>query len=418
MTYDVGPEPEVEDGVSGYRSYEVFQRERVGESTQLLTPKELLGDEMLTDPYRLLGILREEYPCYRDWKGNRFWITRYDDVTSVFVDDANYETRPARWFLGRPGLAADRWGDLAVQERFTRGVDRAVGTCVERIVADIRRAADRHDGVVDLATGVAARLPIELWGALLDLGADDLPEFARRWWRLHRGDGWDERARVDALAAYDELVEFFARRDRPLGLDAPELVATLLEADHETLHGGLANLWFLLLTHPEQFDVVRGTPRLVKFAWLEALRHSPPVQSAFRFARHEVERFGRLVPDGALLHLSAAAANRDPRVFDDPDAFVVERADLCQREPRGQYRADGLPSGISFGTGRPSVHPAVPKERPRSSYALTRDTAVTASTKLLDAFPGLAPAGGEEPIMRSLRLGEMFTCWRLPVRLA
>ncbi len=75
---------------SGYRTYEVFQRERVGETTNLVSPRELIGDEMLTDPHRLLTILREQYPCYRDWKGNRFWITRYDDVTSVFTDDANF----------------------------------------------------------------------------------------------------------------------------------------------------------------------------------------------------------------------------------------------------------------------------------------------------------------------------------------
>jgi cytochrome P450 len=415
----VSDEPDddtVVDDRSGYRSYEVYQRERVGESTHLLTPKELLGDEMLTDPYRLLTILREEYPCYRDWKGNRFWITRYDDVTSVFVDDANYETRPKRWFLGRPDLGPDRWDDVTVQEWFADGVDRAVEACTERILADLRtEAAD--GGSIDLATGFAARLPVELWGELLGLGVDELAGFARRWWRLQQGTGWDERGRVDALVAHDELVAFFADRDRPVGMTAEELVATLLEADHETLHGGLANLWFLLLTHPDQLDAVRSTPRLMTFAWLETLRHSPPTHSASRFARHEVERFGRLLPEGALLQLSAAAANRDPRAFGDPDSFLVERGDLCQREPRGQYRADGLPSGIAFGLGKPSRHPAVPKERPRSRYALTRDTAVTASTMLLDAFPDLRVAAVTTPHLRALRLGDMHTCWHLPATL-
>ena len=214
----------------------------------------------------------------------------------------------------------------------------------------------------------------------------------------------------------DDLISAIAGLD--LGnqpATAVDVVATVLEADHETLHGGLANLWCLLLTHPEQFEVVRSDPRQMKFAWLETLRHSPPVHSAQRFARHEVERFGRLLPDGALLELSAAAANRDPRVFAEPDTFVVGRKDLCQREPRGQYRADGLPSGIAFGLGPPSVHPAVPKERPRSIYAITRDVAVTASTMLLDAFPNIRLPDGAAPTIRSLRLGEMRTCWHLPV---
>ena len=151
---------------------------------------------------------------------------------------------------------------------------------------------------------------------------------------------------------------------------AEDVVATLLEADHETLPGALANLWFLLLTHPEQLEEVVAERRLVKTAYLEALRHSTPVLSAPRFARHEVERFGRLLPTGALIMCSAAAANRDPRAFADPEEFLVQRKDLCQREPRGQYRADGLCSGIAFGLGKPSIHPAVPEDRPRSRYAL------------------------------------------------
>jgi len=426
---------------SGYRTYEVYQRERVGETTNLLSPRELIDDEMLTDPYRLLTILREEYPCYRDWTGNRFWITRYDDVTSVFTDDANFATRSKRRMLsdGDAGLLArlgrDLWHHVPVLTAHARRIDAALPTLAEGIIGDLADTAEKA-GVVDLAVDLSARLPLELWGAVLGLSDDELEGFAGRWWRMHRGTGWDPALRLDGRAAFEELVAFVEpiverRRAEPtddligaivsldLGADPPadarDVVATLLEADHETLHGGLANLWFRLLTTPDQLDLVRNDPLMMKFAWLETLRHSPPVHSAQRFARHEVERFGRLLPDGAMLQLSAAAANRDPRVFDDPDSFVVGRRDLCQREPRGHYRADGLPAGIAFGLGRPSVHPAVPKERPRSIYAITRDIAVTTSTMLLDAFPGIRLADDAKPTIRSLRLGEMHACWHLPV---
>ncbi len=96
-----------------------------------------------------------------------------------------------------------------------------------------------------------------------------------------------------------------------------------------------------------------------------------------------------------------------------PDDFVVDRHDLCQREPRGQYRADGLASGISVGTGPPSRHPAEPEDRPRSLYAITRDLAVTATQVVLEELPAIGLADGAEPTLCSLRLGEMHTCWSL-----
>ena len=142
-----------------------------------------------------------------------------------------------------------------------------------------------------------------------------------------------------------------------------DIVVTLLERDHETLHGTLANLWFLLLTHPEEQQQAISDRRLMKLAYLETLRHSTPVLSAHRYARHEIERFGRLIPEGAQLVCSAAAANRDPKIFNDPDSFIVDRKDMCQRESRGQYRADGLAAGIAFGLGKPSIHPAIPEDR-------------------------------------------------------
>lgn len=414
----------------GYRTYEIYQRMRVNETTALIKPRQLTAPTFLVDPYPELTVLREHYPCYRDWPGNAFWITRYDDVTSIFVDDANFETRSKLWFYGAEGFGRNLNDELAVLTCRAARTDAHARPLAESVIADFAPL-----GETDLATEFAARFALELLARQLDLPADDLPAFTERYWRMQRGWQWEPRAQLDGRTAMDELAASLepllaARRAEPgddllsviAGLDLPggpataaDVVTTLLEDDHETLHGTLANLWFLLLTHPDQLDRVAADRRFVKLAWLEAVRHSPPVLTARRFARHEVERFGRLLPEGALLACSAGAANRDPRQFSDPDAFAVDRTDLCHREPRGHYRADGLPTGISFGTGKPSKFPALPEDRPRSRYAITRDTAVTASNALLDLVADLRVADGATPHLRSLRLGEMRTCWRLPV---
>jgi cytochrome P450 len=407
--------------MTGFRSYEIHQRQRPGQTTELIKPRQLASVEYLNDPYPIVAILRENYPCYRDWPGNAYWVTRYDDVTSVFVDDPNYETRSKLWFYDRAGYGHDLNDNLAVLTNIATRLDAAMEPVAQRVVAELAPETD-------LATEFAARYPIELWAAVLGLPVADVPLFAERWWRMQRGYLWNPLAQADGKAAMDELVAYFRPRIaaasdgddlvaavRAIGGTAEDLVVTLLESDHETLHGSLANLWFLLLTNPEQYDLVRRERRMVKFAWFETLRHSAPVVAAKRFARHEVERFGRLLPEGALVMCSAAAANRDPRIFSDPDVFDVTRKDICQREPRGMYRADGLPAGVSFGTGAPTKHPAMPEDRPRSHYALARDCAVTATQVLLEERPNLRIAEGTEPRLRALGVGEMHTCWSLRV---
>ena len=309
----------------------------------------------------------------------------------------------------------------------------AEANCIEEHTAEVANkvASDlAAKGSADLATEFAARFALDLLARRYGIPEGDSAEFGSRYWRMQRGTSWEPRLQNDGLNAIKELVEYFkpivaARKADPgsdmvsamaeLGGTAEDVVKTLLEADHETLHGALANMWYLLLMHPAEFEKARSDRRLMKLAYLETLRHSTPVISADRFARHEVERFGRLLPEGARLICSAAAANRDPRIFNDPDKFIVDRRDMCQREPRGHYRADGLATGITFGLGKPSVHPAVPEDRPMSHYAITRDTATTASMILLDHLSDIQINEGAAPHLISLTVGEMHTCWHLPV---
>jgi pulcherriminic acid synthase len=421
-------------GAQTFRTYEIHQRRRVGESTAKLKPSALISADFLVDPYAPFTILRENYPCYRDWVGNAYWISRYDDASSIFVDDANYETRPKRWFYGLDHVGRDLRGELAWLSHQARVLDEETPRIARELVAGFAAR-----GSADLATQFAARLPLELLVRAWGIPEADRGAFVARHSRMQRGVHASAVSELAGKQAFAELVAYFTpliaeRRRRP-GDDfisitaqlelaggpvtAQDLTATLLETDHETLHGVLANLWFLLLTHPDQLARVqenrRPEARMVKLAVLEAMRHSASVLTAKRFAKHEVERFGQVFPEGALVVCVAAASNRDPRVFADPDAFIVGRKDLTQREPRGMYRADGLASGIAFALGPPSKHPALPEDRPRSLYALTRDAAVSASHVLLDALHELRLAPGAAPRLQSLGLGEMHTCWHLPV---
>lgn len=412
---------------SGYRSYEVHQRERVGESTEKIKPSQLINADFKRNPYPVFEVLRENYPFYRNWLSNNYWVTRYDDVTSIFADEANFESRSNAWRYGIEGFGTDLGSELSVlaaEEHVTDSVveDLAIQT------AERFKQADTPDLAIDFAAAFAQALLARLYG----IPDSDGALFARLYWQMKRGVSWHPELQKAGRKAIGTLMDYFEQRltatpvvessvlDSLLSLDrlvgANDVVATLLERDHETLHGALSNLWFLLLTHPDSLGKIGDEGRLMKLAYLETLRHSAPTLVAERYARHEVERFGKLIPKGALLICAAGAANRDPRVFSEPDRFVVDRRDICQREPRGQYRADGLASGIAFGLGKPSIYPAIPEDRPRSRYALTRDTVVSASMVMLEVCGEVVLAAGASPGMTSLSVGEMHTCWSLPVR--
>jgi cytochrome P450 len=67
-----------------------------------------------------------------------------------------------------------------------------------------------------------------------------------------------------------------------------------------------------------------------------------PIQFAFREATEDNEIAGTPIPKGAIIALHMAAANRDPRRFDDPDRFLITR-------PPGKNLAFG--HGIHFCLG-------------------------------------------------------------------
>lgn len=411
-----------------YRTFEVYQRQRPDQSTELINGAQLIAPKMKIDPFSTLAILRDNYPCYRDWINNAFWLTRFDDVTSVFTDDANFETRSNAWRYGDnlPGrnLMSEPVMRLAYANSFDAGCEQLVHQLIDEL-GDSSASSD-------LAIDFAAKLPGYILCQAIGVPRDRYDQVASLLWLVQRGLAWlpinkkaGLAARLQLNALLTDCWDSAANADDPesnmisaansIGASPEDLTATIVELDQQTLHGLLANLWFHLLSGSNNLERVRSDSALLKIATLETLRHSPAVLAAHRFARHEVERFGCLIPEGALVICSSAAANRDPRIFAEPDSFVLDRSDICHREPRGQYRADGLASGMAVGLGPPSKHPAVPEDRPRSDYALVRDTTVRASHALIERLPGLRLATSDSPEMRSLSIGEMYTCWHLPI---
>jgi cytochrome P450 len=107
--------------------------------------------------------------------------------------------------------------------------------------------------------------------------------------------------------------------------EAPLLVRSLLSAGLDTTIIAIGNGLYGLATNPEQWQALRDNPSLIRSAFDEMLRWESPVQTFFRTTTVEVELGGVSLPADSKILLFLAAANRDPRRWEDPTRFDVAR---------------------------------------------------------------------------------------------
>ncbi|MDX3641166.1 cytochrome P450 [Streptomyces sp. MB09-02B] len=106
------------------------------------------------------------------------------------------------------------------------------------------------------------------------------------------------------------------------------LTRLLMNGGHETSTAMIAIGVMTLLEHPEQLERLKANPELVPGAVEELLRYlSPGDLATSRIAMEDMQVGDVLVRKGEGLILVGMSANRDPRVFEDPDTFDLERGD-------------------------------------------------------------------------------------------
>jgi cytochrome P450 len=145
-------------------------------------------------------------------------------------------------------------------------------------------------------------------------------------------------------------------------------VITMLLAGHETTALTVSWTWYLLGLHPaadaqlaaEVREVLGGRPptiddlprlRFTGQVVSEAMRLYPPAYAIGREALKDCEIGGYRVPAGTTVYVSPWVMHRDPRWFDDPQAFRPERWDgnAARQLPRFAYMPFGGGPRICIG---------------------------------------------------------------------
>jgi cytochrome P450 len=107
--------------------------------------------------------------------------------------------------------------------------------------------------------------------------------------------------------------------------DVVRLASILFAAGQETTARLITTGMHILAEQPALADELRSDPGGIPNFIEECLRLEGPIKSTFRLALQDTKLGGIDVPAGTVVMGSIGAANRDPRVFDDPDRFDPKR---------------------------------------------------------------------------------------------
>jgi len=379
----------------------------------------------VADPYPVLRRLQDEAPVFRSERMGAWVVTRHADVRAAFRDPRLSSDRIRPFFAQLAGglreLVLPLCENLALWsvfndppqhtrlralmgkaftsralEGFRPRIEAIVDELLDEIAAKGAREFDYHR---EFAYPLPATVIADMLGVpradvdKLKKWSDDLAQFVltsranpEKYRRAAEGmaemsDYFDRfiRRRAGEGGGGDVTAALLAAREHDDRLSHEEIVATallLLFAGHETTTQLIANGLYWLLRNPDSAAAFRarmGEAPFVENAVEEMLRYDGPSLSMVRVAAADFEWHGARIAKGERVFLFQSAANRDPRVFAEPDRLDLARANA------GDHLGFGY--GLHFCVGAP----------------LARLEAQIAFPRVLRRFPNLALAEENPP---------------------
>ncbi|MEY3566467.1 MAG: hypothetical protein RLZ19_481 [Actinomycetota bacterium] len=304
--------------------------------------------------------LIEQCPIHREESFDPpfYVVSRHEDVLSMVTD-------PELWRNGDgPGVFHQVGGVLGsaddpdhrrqrkvLQDGFRPAAIASLAPRVEQIGRQLWDAAFSADGEGDFVHLFAFPFPAIVIAEMLGIRAEDRDRFGQWSDDIVNGLGGGdlrlvEKANEGIFALVDDLVAE-RRAHLEAGTEPPDDLVTVLArahlagelahgevrrlcqqvlvAGHETTASLLSLMLYRLITQPRLVVELRADPDLVPWAVEEFLRYDSPVQGLFRTNSRDCPVRGETIAAGTKMQLLFAAANRDPRVWDDPDAIRLNR---------------------------------------------------------------------------------------------
>jgi len=346
------------------------------ERLSAVMPSELEGRERQVDPFSWFEEMRAQGPIRYDESRDAYDVFHYDEVVEMTVEYERFG-KEGTSFIDGAWMSRDppEHTELrSMAENFFRPsyVENEYGPHIEQRVDDVLDDALAEGGTIDFVEHVATPIPVMVIADVLGVPSEQMGTF--RDWSTNLiaapSDPSPETKRqtfermmdtVDTLEDFfaaeiekrlenpqDDLITKFAKAEAEYDLiDRQNVIACcgmLLVAGNVTTVSYLTSALWTFIEEGAIEDLQDGTIALDD-ALEEVLRYRPPVMPQKRIARTDTELGGMAIPEGARVNGWIGSANRDERLFEDPDEF----------RPGRDYNKDPIPfgKGIHYCLGAP-----------------------------------------------------------------
>jgi 4-methoxybenzoate monooxygenase (O-demethylating) len=317
------------------------------------------SEAYLAAPHPAQEALREAGPVVRLTHYNVWAVARYQEVYDVLNDWRTYSSargaglsdfkKEKPWRL--PSLVLET--DPPLHDRTRKVLDNVLSPAAMRgLRVRFAEAADRlidellERGSFDAVTELAEAYPLEVFPDavgmprenrryLLPYGNMVFNSFGPRnaFFEQAVSDAQPVLAWVQAQSQRDALspdgfgaaVHAAADTGMLTAEEAPMVVRSILTAGVDTTVSGIGAAVYCLARFPDQFRKLRDNPTLARAAFEEAVRFESPVQTFFRTTTRATQLGGQEIDEGEKILMFLGAANRDPRKWERPDNYDIER---------------------------------------------------------------------------------------------